>query len=68
MKKTIRDIGITFVIMGIICFAFWQIGWITSTKELFVMFVITCTVIAFELFTAWIWKRLKKRFQQEESQ
>ena len=31
MNKTVRDIGITFVIMGIICFAFWQIGWFTST-------------------------------------
>ena len=65
MKKKIRDIGITFVIMGIICFAFWQIGWITSTKDLFVMFVITCVVIAVELFTAWIWEKMKKRFESQ---
>ena len=65
MKKKIRDIGITFVIMGIICFAFWQIGWITSTKDLFVMFAITCVGIAVELFTAWIWEKLKKRFESQ---
>lgn len=61
MKKAMRDIGITIVIMGIICFAFRQIGWITSAKEIYVMFVITGVVIMIDLFVRWIWKRLLKR-------
>lgn len=61
MKKTMRDIGITIVIMGIICLAFWQIGWITSAKEVYIMLVITVVVIMVDLFAARIWKKLLKR-------
>ncbi len=61
MKKAMRDIGITLVIMGIICFTFRKIGWITSAKEIYVMFVITGVVIMIDLFARWIWKRLLKR-------
>jgi len=61
MKKTVRNICITFGVLGIICFVFWQIGWITSTKELCILFVIAGVVIPVELFIEWIWKKLNKR-------
>lgn len=61
MKKTMRDIVITIVMMGIICFAFRQIGWITSAKEIYVMFVITGVVIMIDLFARWLGKKLLKR-------
>lgn len=61
MKKAMRDISITIIIMGIICLVFRQIGWITSEKEVYIMFVITGVVIMIDLFAAWIWKRLLKR-------
>ena len=60
MKKTVRNICITFVVLGIICFVFWQIGWITSTKELCILFIIEAVVIPVELFIEWIWKKLNK--------
>ena len=60
MKKTVRNICITFVVLGIICFVFWQIGWITSTKELCILFVIEAVVIPVDLFIEWIWKKLNK--------
>lgn len=61
MKKIVRDICIAFVILCLICFAFWQIGWITSTKEIGIMFLIAVVVILIDLLLGWIWKKLIKR-------
>lgn len=61
MKKIIRDIGITFIIISIICVAFWEIGWLTSVKEIYIMFIITGVVIPIDLFASWIWRKLIKR-------
>lgn len=60
MKKTIRDICITIVIMSIICFVFWRIGWLTSSKEVCIMYIIMATVIVTDLFIKWIWKKVFK--------
>ena len=61
MKKIIRDIGITFIVISIVCVAFWKIGWLTSVKEIYIMFIITGVVIPIDLFASWIWRKLIKR-------
>lgn len=58
MKKTIRDIMIAIAVVGIICFVFWQLGWITSAQEIRTLFVILGIVIPVELLGSWIWKKL----------
>lgn len=58
MKKTIMQILIAAVIMGIICLAFWQIGWITSSREVGIMFAITAIVIVVDLVVSLVWKKI----------
>ena len=58
MKKTIMQILITVVIMSIICLVFWQIGWLTSTREVGIMFTITAIVIVVDLAGSLVWKKI----------
>lgn len=61
MKKTIRDIVITFAVMGVICFALRRIGWLASMREAGLLFAITGVVIVVDLAASWIWKKLSDR-------
>ena len=58
MKKTIMQILITVVIMSIICLVFWKIGWLTSTREVGIMFTITAIVIVVDLAVSFVWKKI----------
>ena len=58
MKKTIIQILITVVIMSIICLVFWQVGWITSSREVGIMFAITVIVIVVDLVASLVWKKI----------
>lgn len=58
MKKTIMQILITVVIMSIICLVFWQVGWITSSREIGIMFAITVIVIVVDLAASLVWKKI----------
>ena len=58
MKKTIMQILITVVIMSIICLVFWQVGWITSSREVGLMFTITVIVIVVDLVASLVWKKI----------
>ena len=58
MKKTIIQILITVVIMSIICLVFWQVGWITSSREVGIMFAITVIVIVVDLAGSLVWKKI----------
>lgn len=58
MKKTIMQILITVVIMSIICLVFLQVGWITSSREIGIMFAITVIVIVVDLAASLVWKKI----------
>ncbi len=58
MKKTIMQILRAVVIMSIICLVFWQIGWLTSVREVGTMFIITAIVIAADLVVSFVWKKI----------
>jgi hypothetical protein len=45
MKKFLKDVVVTFVILGLICASFYQIGWLTSSKEVAILFAIAIVVI-----------------------
>ncbi len=58
MKKAIMQVLITVVIMSIICLVFWQVGWITSSREVGIMFAITVIVIVVDLVASLVWKKI----------
>ena len=58
MKKAIMQVLITVVIMSIICLVFWQVGWITSSREVGIMFAITVIVIVVDLAGSLVWKKI----------
>ena len=57
MKKAVLKILLTFAILSVICFAFWQLRWLTSANEAAILFAITGGVIAIDL--AWTFPRKK---------
>ena len=64
MKKTMRDIVVTFVIVGIISLIFWRTGWLTSAKDVLTLFLVAAAVIAVDLFAAWSWKKIKSHLSR----
>lgn len=59
MKKAVLKILLTFAILSVICFAFWQLRWLTSASETAILFAITGGVIAIDL----AWSFLKKNIR-----
>ena len=59
VKKTGLKILLTFAILSVICCAFWQLGWLTSAREIATLFAITGGVIAIDL----AWTFLRKKMQ-----
>ena len=64
MKKEIRNIVVTFVIVGIISLIFLRIGWLTSAKDVCTLFIIAAAVIAVDLLMAWGWKKIKSHLSK----
>ena len=60
MKKVLIKIAITFVILSAICLIFWKVGWLTSTREVALLFAITCAVIAVDLAWTFVRKKIHK--------
>lgn len=59
MKKAVLKILLTFAILSVICCAFWQLRWLTSTSEAAILFAMTGGVIAIDL----AWSFLKKNIR-----
>ena len=64
MKKTLKHILLTFVLLGIICIAFVKIGWLTFLNEVGTMFVIAAAVISFDILCSWIWRKIRSSTQK----
>ena len=45
MKKFLKDVVVTFVILGLICVIFYKIGWLINLKEVLTLFAIALVVI-----------------------
>lgn len=45
MKKWIKNVIITIIVLSIICAGFWKTGWISSWKEVAGLFGILAVVI-----------------------
>lgn len=60
MKKTLKHIFVTLILLGIICFVFMKIGWLTSLNEVGTMFVIAGAVIGIDLLCSWLWRKMRK--------
>jgi hypothetical protein len=45
MKKFLKDVVVTFAILGLICASFYKIGWLSSSKEVATLFAIAIVVI-----------------------
>lgn len=45
MKKFLKDVVTTLVILGFMCVAFYRIGWVTNWKEIVTLFAIALIVI-----------------------
>ena len=60
MKKRIRDIVIAVIIWAIICVVFWKIEWISSWKEIALLYGLLAIVIAISIVTDAIKKKFRK--------
>lgn len=45
MKKFLKDVVVTFAILGLICTIFYKIGWLVNLKEVLTLFAIAFVVI-----------------------
>ena len=61
MKKWLKSVGITFVLMAIICMVFWKIEWISSWKEVATLYGIVVVVIAISTLAAYLKTKLIKK-------
>lgn len=59
MKKALNHIFVTLILLGIICFVFVKIGWLTSVNEVSAMFVIAVAVIGIDILCSWIWRKIR---------
>ena len=61
MKKWLKSVGITMVLLAIICIVFWKIEWISSWKEVATLYGIMATVITISTLITYIrTKTIKK--------
>ena len=61
MKKWLKSVGITFVLMAIICMVFWKIEWISSWKEVVTLYGIVVVVIAISTLITYIRTKVVKK-------
>ena len=61
MKKWLKSVGITFVLMAIICMVFWKIEWISSWKEVATLYGIVVVVIAISTLITYIRTKIVKK-------
>ena len=61
MNKWLKNVGITFVLMSIICMVFWKIEWISSWKEVATLYGIVVVVIAISTLAAYLKTKIIKK-------
>ena len=61
MNKWLKNVGITFVLMAIICMVFWKIEWISSWKEVATLYGIVAVVIAISTLAAYLKTKIIKK-------
>ena len=61
MKKWLKSVGVTFVLMAIICMVFWKIEWISSWEEVAILYGIMVVVIAISTLTKYIRAKIIKK-------
>ena len=61
MKKWIRNVITAIVLMAIICMAFWKIEWISSWKEVAILYGIMVVVIAISTLNKYIRAKIIKK-------
>ena len=61
MKKWLKSVGITFVLMAIIYMVFWKIEWISSWKEVATLYGIVAVVIAISTLAAYLKTKIIKK-------
>ena len=61
MKKWLKSVGITFVLMAIICMVFWKIEWISSWKEVATLYGIVVVVIVVSTLITYIRTKIVKK-------
>ena len=66
VKKYLKDIIITFIIIGIFCAVFYKIGWINNSIEILSLFLITVIVISISLVKEFILKKKSNDAKGEE--
>ena len=64
MKKTLKHIFVTLILLGIICLVFVKIGWLTFLNEVGTMFVIAAAVISIDILCSWIWRKIRSSTQK----
>lgn len=61
MKKWLKSVGVTIVLLAIICMVFWKIEWISSWKEVATLYGIMVVVIVISTLITYIrTKTIKK--------
>ena len=61
MRKKIVEIILTFAILAVLSAAFWKAGWLTTAREVGILFAIAAAVIVIDLAGAFAWKKLRGR-------
>ena len=61
MKKWLKSVGITFVLLAIICIVFWKIEWISSWKEVATLYGIMVVVIVISTLITYIRTKIIKK-------
>ena len=60
MKKKIRDIVIAVIVLAVICVVFWNIEWISSWKEIVLLYGLLAIVITISIIAGVIKKKFSK--------
>ena len=60
MKKRVRDIVIAIVVLAIICVVFWNIKWISSWKEIIMLYGLLAIVITISTINDAIKEKFRK--------
>ena len=61
MKKFLKDVMVTFAIWGMICAAFYKLGWFTNSREAVTLFVIAVIVIVVNKITDILFLRIRRK-------
>lgn len=61
MEKFLTDVMVTFAIWGMICAAFYELGWFTNSREAVTLFVIAVIVIVVNKITDILFLRIRRK-------